>query len=254
MWWELHGNKKRWNLKDRWGDQSGGEWEPIKFCFQTLKMNPSLQLRWSKRSNQEHISEPVISWLQNVPNSHMRPAKQTDRKSDTEKSESVQNRVANKCWFQQHEILFSDVKLKQMNSDWDEILHTPGEICFQGLHKFWAQSDLWINRRSENTNRMGFCWGFLKTNSKRTQLGSRPRTAPWGRMQWSKESISTQINPQQHHIKRTRRFSTKPQVRGKGETKNTRTSEIPARVQTEIWSQRTLWAGLATLPRIKLED
>jgi hypothetical protein len=75
-------------------------------------------------------------------NTHTRPAKQTDRKPDTEKSKSVQNRVANKCWFQQHEILVSDAKLKQTNSNWDKILHTPEQICFPGLHKFWAQSDL----------------------------------------------------------------------------------------------------------------
>jgi hypothetical protein len=67
-----------------------GEWESIGFCFQTLKMNTSLQLRWSKCSNHEHISERVISRLQNVPNTHMRPAKQTDRKSDTKKSKTVQ--------------------------------------------------------------------------------------------------------------------------------------------------------------------
>jgi hypothetical protein len=44
---------------------------------------------------------------------HTRPAKKTDRKSDSEKSESVQNRVANKCWFKRHEILFSDAKLNK---------------------------------------------------------------------------------------------------------------------------------------------
>jgi hypothetical protein len=66
----------------------------------------------------------------------MRPAKRTDRKSDTEKSESVQNSVAIKCWFHQHEIQFSHAKLKQTSSEYDEILHTPWQMCFQGLHKF----------------------------------------------------------------------------------------------------------------------
>jgi hypothetical protein len=133
----------------------GGEWEPIKFCSRTLKMNTSLQLKWSKNSNQNHFIKPVISWFQNVPNAHTRPAKQTDRKSDTEKFESVQNRVVNKYSFQQHEIMFPDAKLKQTNSVWDEIVHTHRQICFQGLHKFKAQSNLWINRRFENTNRIG---------------------------------------------------------------------------------------------------
>jgi hypothetical protein len=40
--------------------------------------------------------------------------------------------------------------------------------------------------------------GFSQSNSKRDQLGSWPRTAPTGRMQWSEEFISPQINPQQH--------------------------------------------------------
>jgi hypothetical protein len=95
----------------------GSEWEPIRFCFQTLKMNTSLQLRWSKCSNHEHISERVISWLQNVPNTHMRPTKQTDRKSDTKKSKTVQYSIVNKCCFRQYEIPFLNSKMNQTNSD-----------------------------------------------------------------------------------------------------------------------------------------
>jgi hypothetical protein len=64
-----------------------------------------------------HVNKPVISLFRNIPNTHTRTAKQTYRKLDAEKSESVQNHVANKCWFQQHEILFTDAKLNQMNSD-----------------------------------------------------------------------------------------------------------------------------------------
>jgi hypothetical protein len=47
----------------------------------------------------------------------MRPSKQTDHKLDTEKSETVQNNIANKCCFQQYEIMFLDRKLDQTNSD-----------------------------------------------------------------------------------------------------------------------------------------
>jgi hypothetical protein len=66
-----------------------GEWKLTGFCFQTLKMNTSLQLRWSKCSNHETSeNERVISWLQNVPNTHIWPAKQTDRKSDTKRSKN----------------------------------------------------------------------------------------------------------------------------------------------------------------------
>jgi hypothetical protein len=38
--------------------------------------------------------------ITNVPNTHIRPAKQTGRKSDTEKSKTVQNSILNHCCFQ----------------------------------------------------------------------------------------------------------------------------------------------------------
>jgi hypothetical protein len=39
------------------------------------------------------------------------------------------------------------------------ILHTPKQICFQGIHTFWAQSNLWMNRGFKNT---AMNWGFLE--------------------------------------------------------------------------------------------
>jgi hypothetical protein len=83
----------------------------------------------------------------------MRPAKQIDCKSNTETSETVLNSIANMYCFQQYEIMFLDPQLNQPNSDQYEILHTPEKIYFQGLHKFWAQSNLWINRKFKNTSR-----------------------------------------------------------------------------------------------------
>jgi hypothetical protein len=47
----------------------------------------------------------------NVPNTHMRLEKQTDRKSDTKNSKMVQYNIVNKCCFQQYEILFLSSKL-----------------------------------------------------------------------------------------------------------------------------------------------
>jgi hypothetical protein len=70
------------------------ESEPINFLLLKLKLISSLQLRWRKWSNQKHVSKPVISWFQNVPKTHTRPTKRTDLKSDTKKSELVQNHVA----------------------------------------------------------------------------------------------------------------------------------------------------------------
>jgi hypothetical protein len=66
----------------------------------------------------------------------MRLAKQTNRKSDTKKSKTVQYGIVNKCCFQQYEIKFLNSKLGQTNSDLDEILHTPKQIRFQDLPKF----------------------------------------------------------------------------------------------------------------------
>jgi hypothetical protein len=54
------------------------------------------------------------------------------------------------------------------------------KICFQGLHKCWAQSDLWINRWSKNVNKIGVLLRFSRTNPKRGQLRSQPQAAPTG--------------------------------------------------------------------------
>jgi hypothetical protein len=132
------------------------------FCLQTLKINTLLQLRWNKCINHKHISERLISWLQNIPNTHMIPAKQTDRKSDTKKSKPVQYSIVNKWCFQQYENQFFISKLNQTNSDWYEILHTPEQIPLQDLPKFWAQSDLWITRRFKNTAEIGVLLGFSR--------------------------------------------------------------------------------------------
>jgi hypothetical protein len=178
-------------------------------------MDTSLQLRWSKCSNHEHISERVISWLQNVPNTHMRLEKQTDRKSNTEKSKTVQYIIVNKWCFQQYKILFLNSKLNQTNSDWDEILRTHEKICFQDLPKFWAQSDLWINHRFKNTARN---WGFLEQVQIEFFLKSRPKSATTRCMQWFEECNSPPINPQTKSSQKNQSFSPKTQDQGKGET------------------------------------
>jgi hypothetical protein len=68
------------------------------------------------------------------------------------------------------QVLFSAVwnsvlefKTEPNELDWNEILHTPEQIRFQDLPKFWAQLDLWITRRFKNTARnWGFVGGFLE--------------------------------------------------------------------------------------------
>jgi hypothetical protein len=77
---------------------------------------------------------------------------------------------------------------------------------------------------------MGFSQNELKENS--TRITTKNTTV---RAYAVIERVySPQINPNSIHIKITQRFSTKPQDKGEGETKNHKTSEIPARVQTEI--------------------
>jgi hypothetical protein len=75
----------------------------------------------------------------------MRPAKQTDRKSDTEKSETVQNSIANKCCFQQYEILF-------LIQNW--IKQTPIDMKFYiNLNKYvsMVSTNFELNRTCEST-------------------------------------------------------------------------------------------------------
>jgi hypothetical protein len=87
------------------------EWEPIGFLSPSTKINILFQLWWSKCTNHKHISERLISWLQNVPNTHMRPAKQTYRKSDTKKSKTVQYSIRQQVMFSAYENLFLISKL-----------------------------------------------------------------------------------------------------------------------------------------------
>jgi hypothetical protein len=62
-----------------------------------IKIEHFTSIKMKKHSNQNYIRKPVISRFPNVPNKYMRPAKQTDHKSNIEKFESVQNHVTNKC-------------------------------------------------------------------------------------------------------------------------------------------------------------
>jgi hypothetical protein len=184
----------------------------------------------------------------------MRPTKQTDRKSDTKKSKTVQYNIVNKCCFQQYEIMFLKSKLNQTNFDWDEILHTPEKICSQDLPKFWAQSDLWITRRFKNIARNWVLLGFSRMSSNWVFLKLRPKSATTRCVQWSEECNSPPINRQIKSSQRKQSFFTNNTRSRKRRNQDYKTSEILARVQTEIWSQRALWAGPATLPLIKLEN
>jgi hypothetical protein len=199
----------------------------------------------------------VISWFWNVPNTHTRPEKQTEPKSDTEKSESVQNRVANKCWFQQHEILFSDTKLNQMISNWNKILHTPRQICSNVSTNFelnptcGSAADLKIRTKL----------GFSRSNSKWYQLRLQPQTAPIVPQtapivckKWSYEYISSTKKSQQHPKHKNSMVLLKSSREGKRRTQDHKTTKNSAREQTKIEANQKLWVVLSILPRIKLAD
>jgi hypothetical protein len=95
---------------------------------------------------------------------------------------------------------------------------------------------------------------FSRTSSNWAFLKSRPKSATTRCMQWSKECNSLPINPQTKSSQRNQRFFINNIRSGKRRNQNYKTSEIPARVQTEIWSQRALWARPTTLPLIKLAN
>ena len=97
--------------------------------------------------------------------------------------------------------------------------------------------DLSINQRFENTSRIGVLLWFSQPNSKQDQLRSRPRTAPMGCMQQSKECIS-----------RTRRFFHRSKREGKGRTREHNRIKNCSRDKTKHKIQTTLWMNLATLP------
>jgi hypothetical protein len=60
-----------------------------------------------------------------------------------------------------------------------------------------------------------------------------------------------QINPNNTHIKRTQRFSTNPQEKRKGETKNTKLQNFSKDAKLRLRSDQNMWAIPVTVPRIK---
>jgi hypothetical protein len=96
--------------------------------------------------------------------------------------------------------------------------------------------------------------GFSRTSSNWVFLKSRPKYATTRCMQRSEECNSPPINLQTKSSQRNKRFFTNNTRSGKRRNQDYKTLEIPTRVQTEIWSQRVLWARSATLSLIKLEN
>jgi hypothetical protein len=79
--------------------------------------------------------------------------------------------------------VFSNTKFRSWIQNWTKrtrlrwnYTHTWANT-FQGLHKFWAQSDLWINRKFKNTTRIGILLWFSRTISNWVFLKARPKSA-----------------------------------------------------------------------------
>jgi hypothetical protein len=96
--------------------------------------------------------------------------------------------------------------------------------------------------------------GFSRTSSNWVFLNSRPKSATTRCMQWSEECNAPPLNPQTKSSQRNQRFFTNNTRSRKTRNQDYKTSEIPARVETTVWSQRALWAGPVALPLIKLEN
>jgi hypothetical protein len=143
-------------------------------------------------------------------------------------------------FFQYYEILFLNPKLNQTNS-----------VIFANFE---------LNRTCESTAdlkiqlEIGVLLGFSRTSSNWVFLKLWPKSTATRCMQCSEECNSPSINPQTKSSQKNQRFSTKNTRSGKGRNQDNKTSEIPARVQIEIWSQRALWSRPATCLLIKLED
>ena len=100
---------------------------------------------------------------------------------------------------------------------------------------------------------LGFCWGFLERVQPKFFSNRDQNMQQLGVCSRPKSATHHQSIPKPNSLKGIKGFSPTTQDREKG-NQDYKTSEISARVQTEIWSQRALWAGPATLPLIKLEN
>jgi hypothetical protein len=60
--------------------------------------------------------------------------------------------------------------------------------------------------------------------------------------------------PNSTHVARTLGFSTNPQEKRKGETKNTKLQNFSKDAKLRLRSDQNMWVVLTTLPRIKLEE
>jgi hypothetical protein len=120
----------------------------------------TLQLRWSKCWNHKHISERVISLLQNVPNTYMRLAKQTDRKSDTKKIQKQSNKVSSTMLFSAvpNSVLEFKTEPNELRLRWN-FTHLSKYVSkispnFKLNSTYESHVDLKIQQK------LGFCWVF----------------------------------------------------------------------------------------------
>jgi hypothetical protein len=151
-------------------------------------------------------------------------------------------------------VVFSSTKFYSWIQNWTK--RTPIEMKFYThLSKYVSKvsPNFELNQTCESTTDLKIqpeievLLGFSRTSSNWVFLKSRPKSATTRCMQWFEECNSPPINPQTKFSQRNHRFFTNNTRSGKRRNQDYKTSEILARVQTEIWSQRALWARSATL-------
>jgi hypothetical protein len=101
--------------------------------------------------------------------------------------------------------------------------------------------------------KLGFCWGFLKRFQTEFFSNRDQNLQQLGVCSGPKSATHHQSIPKPNPLKGIKGFHQHTRSR-KMRNQDYKTSEIPARLQTEIWSRRALWAGPTTLPLIKLEN
>ena len=204
------------------------------FCLQTLKINTLLQLIWSKCSNHKHISERMISWLQNVPNTHMSQQNKWIA-NRTPKSSKRSNIVSSTS------VVFSSTKFCSWVQNWTK--RTPIDMKFyKNLSKYLCKISLnfELNPTCESPAdlklqpEIGVLLGFSRTRSNWVFLKPRPKSATTRCMQWSEEGNSPPINPKPNHLKRIKGFPPKTQEGEKGRTSNQNNSKFQQVCKTEM--------------------
>jgi hypothetical protein len=137
-----------------------------------------------------------------------------------------------------------------------------GQKIFKLHRKFvWGRRCLLVKYEPEQTKnrsadqrtqeRWGFVGGFLKRTQTRIDSGHDQELHRKGIHSDPKSLSPPKSIPNSTHVARTRRFSTNPQVKGKGETKNRKLHNFNKDQNQDGKETKTyMWTVPVTLPRM----